>query len=91
MNGAPRVITDRHRPPPEPVAGEHLWAMLAVYRVIDPAGTISLDTDHLASLEGPECLWCEARSNEWDGHQPCPGRRATGAHEAEGSPRADAG
>lgn len=49
----------------DPGRGKHLWTVVALYRVPDPAvsmdpgGQILMDRENLLTIEGPGCFKCE--------------------------------
>lgn len=59
--------------------GEHLWTMVAVWRIVDPASAFDpaqekyLDTENLLSLDGPGCFVCEEPYTPERAARPCPG------------------
>lgn len=72
----------RHRygqPMPTPALGEHLWTILGVWRITDPAvsrdpaGEMHLDLENLLTLEGPGCFVCEQAWSLDVAAAPCPG------------------
>jgi hypothetical protein len=50
-----------HAKLPEQRQGEHLWVVLAMYRVDPTADQFLLDTENLLSIEGTGCFWCEQK------------------------------
>jgi len=71
-------VTDRHHRKIEyPPAGEHLWALLGVFRVqlsgVDRAGRVCLDVRNLLTIDGPGCFVCEQIWSEEVADAPCPG------------------
>lgn len=58
---------------PVPPRGEHLWMMMAMFRIADPkAERFHLDFENLLTIEGPGCYVCEQTLREAGG-RPCPG------------------
>jgi hypothetical protein len=61
------------------VPGQHLWTMLAAWRVADPREVgppgreYLLDGENLVSLVGPGCLKCEAEYSPQTAARPCTG------------------
>lgn len=49
----------------DPGRGKHLWFVMAMYQVTDPAvsmkpdGVIYMDRENLLTIEGPGCFKCE--------------------------------
>jgi len=49
----------------DPGRGKHLWTVMALYRITnpavsqDPGGQILMDRENLLTIEGPGCFKCE--------------------------------
>jgi len=57
---------------PAPTPGEHLWIMMAMFRVTPTSKAFHLDLENLLTIEGPGCFLCE-RTFAAAGDEPCPG------------------
>jgi len=44
---------------PAPKLGEHLWIMMAMFRVTPTNQAFHLDLENLLTIEGPGCFLCE--------------------------------
>jgi len=55
--------------------GEHLWNLVAMFRVAAPAGgdRFNLDLENLITIEGPGCYWCEQMWSREVAAAPCRG------------------
>lgn len=59
---------------PEVRQGEHLFTVVGVWRVTDPAApTLDLDIENLMTIQGPGCFICEQPYEPGLEHLPCPG------------------
>lgn len=65
----------RHRAHiPDPIPGQHMWTVIGMWRVTDPAGDqLNLDVENLMTLEGPGCFTCEQPFSPEFAAAPCPG------------------
>lgn len=70
--GKYHVSEDRF-PPQKP--GEHLWNLIAMFRIANPeAGArYDLDIENLVTIEGPGCYWCETPFSPEVAAKPCRG------------------
>ncbi len=73
----PKVQAVQHHnaPIPKPEPGEHLWMLMAMYRVEapHPNAEYQMDTENLVTIDGPGCYVCERMWTEAIGARPCPG------------------
>lgn len=57
--------------------GEHLWAMVACWQMLDPAahrdGEFMMDRENLIGLNGPGCFKCEKPYSAKMSKRPCRG------------------
>lgn len=68
-----------HSPLPDIAPGQHLWMVIGMWRITDPAATrdpdgeVHLDLENLMTLEGPGCFVCEEPYSPEVAARPCPG------------------
>lgn len=69
------IGTSRSRKPlPVPRPGEHMWVVVAAWRVTDPASPrFELDTENLLSVDGPGCFVCEEQYTPRIAYRRCKG------------------
>jgi len=79
-DGTKAEVKDRHGArPPKPRPGEHLWIMIGMWRITDPARTkaagerVLLDGENLLTVEGPGCFVCEQSWSPEVEAKRCPG------------------
>jgi hypothetical protein len=55
--------------------GQHLWTILGVWMVTNPAQreNVELDAENLLTVEGPGCFKCELPYNVQTARKPCRG------------------
>lgn len=63
-----------HADLPTVVQGQHVWVMVGMWRLADPAAEQHfLDTENLLTLEGPGCWACEQAYTPAIARTLCPG------------------
>lgn len=56
---------------PERKPGEHLWVVLAAFRVKPDSPQMQLDAENILTIGGPGCFWCEEKWTPEIGAEPC--------------------
>jgi hypothetical protein len=65
------------KPIRDPGRGKHLWTMVAMFRIIDPAKAVAdgvhMDMENLLTIEGPGCFKCEKNFSPDEARRFCQG------------------
>jgi hypothetical protein len=75
--GADLQVEAKHRHHaelPNPVPGEHMWTIVGMWRLANPAAErFVLDLENLLTIEGPGCFVCEQPYTAGLAAARCPG------------------